>query len=271
MAINKIDLTQVNETLQATFQQPMWLTTNTDDTTLALAAGTVEEVGGYLYRVEGADETVTDDGVPDGTAYIYINDPGTGVAVASCKGVPPTWSATKGGYYRANTKAIFVLVKSGTTYSKKQRLGYINGNRINGDLVVVNKITAALSEAKRIGDFTSNGSTLGLTEDDLFTELDSLFPAETGDVFPCCGSLYNRTGFEFHVISSATKQTPTLWVLQGMKIETESTVVVVQVNPLITKTIGYLSPISGAGALIKNESYGVNQGGTNELYWSLSA
>jgi len=274
MAINKIDMTQVNETLQATFQKPMWLTTNADDTTLALAAGTVEDVGGYLYRVDGGVESVVDSGVADGTAYIYIRDPGTGVATAELLADVPAWRSTEGGYYNGTGKAIFVLEKSGTTYSKKQRLGYINGNRINGDLVVVNKITAAFSEAKRSGNFVSTGVSTGLVESDLYVALDGLFGGETGDRFPCGGSVYDRTNGYLYILSGAIKPSSTTYDLSTMRMQIEETEVVTDVinSPFsVSKKTIYNIVSSGGAPLISAVNITISETGTNSVYWSLTA
>ena len=58
--ITKIDLTNVSGTLQGTFNTPFELTDPTNSTTLSLAAGSCDTIGGYIYQVTGGDFAVTD-------------------------------------------------------------------------------------------------------------------------------------------------------------------------------------------------------------------
>ena len=122
--IIKIDLTDVQDTLQGTFQRDFELTDYTDSPIIELAAGTVEEVGGFIYRVEGGDIVVADSGVINGTVYIEVSDDGDGTASAEVSATSGTWDPNLRGYYKpTGEKTIFAMVKSaGPTYSDKFRI-----------------------------------------------------------------------------------------------------------------------------------------------------
>jgi hypothetical protein len=122
--IIKIDLTDVQDTLQATFQRDFELTTYADGSTITLASGTVEEVGGYLYRVEGGDLAITDGGVANGTVYVEISDDGDGTGTAELSTTAGTWDPNLRGYYKVTgEKTIFAMTKAaGPVYSNRGRL-----------------------------------------------------------------------------------------------------------------------------------------------------
>lgn len=123
MAINKILLTNISDTLQGTFQFPFELTDYTDSSTIVLASGRTEEIGGYLYRVEGGGQSITDSGVSNGTVYAYVQDTGSGSATASVSATVPTYDETKGGWYNGTSKAVCKMIKStGPVYSNKTML-----------------------------------------------------------------------------------------------------------------------------------------------------
>ena len=157
MSILITDLTDVQQTLQNTFQQCMHLTNYTDGTgSLLVAAGNSERVGGALYYVTGGDYTVTDPGgLIDGDIYIYLTDTGGGVGDAYLSNTGPIFDSNNGVWYNDGDKAIIYMVKSGTSYNKKARLsdvpniafkGALRGEAgtllVNDDLLVKDKIEA---------------------------------------------------------------------------------------------------------------------------------
>tara|TARA_R100001198_G_scaffold97046_1_gene91640 strand:+ start:4840 stop:5685 length:846 start_codon:yes stop_codon:yes gene_type:complete len=125
MAINKIDLTDVQNTQQGLFQEGFELTDYSNGSSIVLKAGRVEYVNGYPYRVEGGDETVT--GSPsDGAVYLYIDGSGVDTTTALLSNIAPTWSSQYGGFYNGDDKAIFVFTKSGSSYNDRYRMTDIN-------------------------------------------------------------------------------------------------------------------------------------------------
>jgi len=125
MAINKIDLTDVQNTQQGLFQEGFELTDYSNGSSIVLKAGRVEYVNGYPYRVEGGDETVT--GSPsDGAVYLYIDGSGVDTTTALLSNTAPTWSSQYGGFYNGDDKAIFVFTKSGSSYNDRYRMTDIN-------------------------------------------------------------------------------------------------------------------------------------------------
>ena len=136
MAINKIDLTQVNETLSAVFNsRGFQLSSIAIDTSMIIEGGGVEEIGNYLYRSVGTT-TPTDATGADGDRYLYISDDGTGVGTAEILTTVPEYSKERGGFYYKQKKCIYYTYKSSGNYTKKTRYGYTFGDRTLNDFIV---------------------------------------------------------------------------------------------------------------------------------------
>lgn len=130
MAINKLDFTDLQDSQKGTFQFPVEMDSYVDGDTIALAAGTVEYLGEFPYRVESGDQTITDSGVAVGAVYVLMLDTAaTGVALAYVSTKAGTWDPNKKGYYVNDAtaddgaKVVFRMVKAGSTpiYSKRIR------------------------------------------------------------------------------------------------------------------------------------------------------
>jgi hypothetical protein len=122
--INKIDLTQVNDSLEGVYEavDKFFLTDYTDSATIALASGRVENIGGVPYRVEDGSVTITDSGVANGDVYVHITEDGDGTASATISATAGTLNEAKGGYYSGSSKVVFAMTKStGPIYSSKVR------------------------------------------------------------------------------------------------------------------------------------------------------
>jgi len=127
MAINKIDLSQINETLSAAFSaRGFQLQSLADDSSMILEGGGIEEIGSYLYRVEGAT-TPADATSANGDRYLYVYDSGTGTATAEILTNAPVWNSALGGFYYNNKKAVYYTFKLSGTYTRKQKVGYLLG------------------------------------------------------------------------------------------------------------------------------------------------
>lgn len=156
MAINKISLTDVQNTLQSNLVTPFELTSYADDTSLSLASSRAEEIGNQIYRVESGDFAVTDS-ASDGIAYVYVADPGSGVATATLLNTVPTFDPNKGGWYSGTAKACFIVVKAGTTYSNKYRL------QARGEYVQELKSDNIIADSSIVSpSLTVNSSTAGI-------------------------------------------------------------------------------------------------------------
>lgn len=125
MAINKIDLSIVADVLEANENVEFQLISYADDSSLSLSVGRSERMNNDIYLIETAD-TVILDSASDGIAYVYLTDPGSGVATSYLSNTAPTLNVNKGGYYNSNDKALFKVTKSGTTYSNKKRISVTN-------------------------------------------------------------------------------------------------------------------------------------------------
>lgn len=218
MAINKILYTNVADTLQGTYESPFDLTSYADGNlaSLTIAAGTVEFIGGYPYRVESGAESITDGGVADGTVYVYITDPGTGVAAAALSATAPTWDANRNGYYNGASKAVFIATKvtSGTaSYNDRKRIIQYNGYIEN--LYVKDIVTESFTASQGITPASTFEGT-SPTQAQIFTWLDNTGAIpNTGDAVKITGSAaedvsavnlaYKQYIFSFASRSSATQ------------------------------------------------------------------
>jgi len=125
MTIRKIDLTDVGDTLQGTMTTVFELSDYNDGllSTVDLASGRAEEMGGQVYRVESGDYQVTDAGVADGTVYVHLLDSGAGTATAYMSIEAGIYDPNKGGYYHTDgAKVIFKMKKNSTAYNERIRI-----------------------------------------------------------------------------------------------------------------------------------------------------
>jgi len=116
MSILITDLTDIEQTLQNTFQEKFQLTDyDNGGGPLVLAAGNSIRVGGSLYYITGGDYTVTDNVTTPGSGttacYIYLADAGSGTGVATIETDTPTFDPNNAGYYFGNARAIFSMSK----------------------------------------------------------------------------------------------------------------------------------------------------------------
>jgi hypothetical protein len=122
--IRRIDLTDVGDTLQGT-QTTVFELISYDDgllTTVQLAGGRAEEMGGQVYRVESGDYQVTDSGLANGVVYVHLKDNGDGTASAYLDLNEGTYDGNKGGYYHTDgAKVIHRMIKNGTAYNQRKR------------------------------------------------------------------------------------------------------------------------------------------------------
>ena len=123
MAILITDLTNIQLTLQNTFQEAFQLTSYEDGTdALVLAAGNSQRVGNALYYIASGDYNVLGS-VSDGACYIYLSDLGAGIGAATLSNTDPTFYPNLGGYYNtAGDRAIFSMTQDGTSYINRVRL-----------------------------------------------------------------------------------------------------------------------------------------------------
>jgi len=128
MSILITDLTDIQQTLQNTFQEKFQLTDyDNAPGPLVLAAGNSIRVGGSLYYITNGDYTVTDN-VPTPTTgttpcYIYLSDVGGGIGAATLEDDIPTFDPNKAGYYFGNARAIFSMSKdSSNNFINRVRL-----------------------------------------------------------------------------------------------------------------------------------------------------
>jgi hypothetical protein len=132
------DLTDIEQTLKNTFQQVFQLTQYTSGTSsIVLAAGNSERVGGALYHIANGDFTVTDPGVADGVAYVYLTALTATTGDAYLSAQVPTFDSNSGGWYFDGDKAIIRLVKNGAVFDRKERLSDVPSMTFEGDLGVV--------------------------------------------------------------------------------------------------------------------------------------
>jgi hypothetical protein len=132
--IVKIDLTDVSDTLTNNILQGFALTNPGDIDSAApkLESGRSEEIGGQLYQVRDGDLVVS--GSPsDGTAFVYIEDTGSGVT-ATMSNTVPSWTGQ--GFYNGNAKAVFSCSVSSGSYGGKQRILNNHSLNIRGSLTL---------------------------------------------------------------------------------------------------------------------------------------
>ena len=139
MTINKIDLTNLQQTLSGVLNtRGFQLTSLADDTAMTIEAGGVEEIGDYIYRAT-SQTAATDVTAASGGRYVYVSDDGTGVGSFFVSTQAPTYNA-KGGFYHSFAgglaKCVFYTYKNSGTYTLKTRYDYIQGDRFNGDFTV---------------------------------------------------------------------------------------------------------------------------------------
>ncbi len=124
------DILALQLTTDKTFKSYHQLALTEYDTTTvpAIAAGSVIECNGALYKFDSEEaisttDPVTSSTVADGTVYVCIV-PGTTTATAAFTATAPTWSDSKQGWYgtggSANYRYVeYVMTKSGSNYIAK--------------------------------------------------------------------------------------------------------------------------------------------------------
>jgi len=143
MAINKIDLLQVNETLSAAFNSRKFqLASIAIDTSMDIEGGGVEEIGNYLYRSQSTTTPTDSTGSDAGDVYLYVSDDGSGVGTAEILTTAPTYSQERAGFYYNQKKCIYYAYKTGGNFTKKTRYGYLSGDRALNDFIVGGVLTA---------------------------------------------------------------------------------------------------------------------------------
>ena len=123
--INKIDLTDVQDSQKGLYQLGFELTSYVNGTTIELEASRSEYIGQSPYRVEDGNLPVT--GSPsDGAVYLYITEDGDDTASATLSNTVPTYSPTNGGFYDGLSRALFVFTKSGSNYNDRYKMTDVN-------------------------------------------------------------------------------------------------------------------------------------------------
>ena len=151
--IIRVDLTNVQDTLQGSYTWGFELVNYANGSSLSLAAGRTENIGGTLYRVEDGDLAIPAPGSDD-TWYVYITEDGDGTATASVSTTVPTFNPNNGGYYNGASKAVFIFDRIAVAnYIKKQKLISINLDadgklslkkelQVDGDTVILGTLSA---------------------------------------------------------------------------------------------------------------------------------
>ena len=177
--IDKIPLTNAESLnlLQGTSTTPFQLTDYEDGTSsLAVAGGRTEEIGGYLYSVNDGDYLIdTTAAVVNGIYYVLVKDDGTGSADAYLSTKAGTWDSNKGGYYVNDesaddgAKVVIAVFKAASVWRDRVRADKIRNNTaeineltVRNGLTVFQGITRAgvtLSKiVMEIGDWNINAS-----------------------------------------------------------------------------------------------------------------
>jgi hypothetical protein len=140
--------------------------TNLDNSSVPqVQAGSVFGVnGGLFYVPDGADEAIS--GSPaTGQNYVYAV-PNDGGAAFQYSAVKPVWSATKGGWYDGNNRAVAAFDYSDGEYTQKTILGNLGSGeydtvRISGENIEFWQGTSRVAQIRI--------AALGLVMDGLMT------------------------------------------------------------------------------------------------------
>lgn len=186
--IIKVDLTDVQDTLQGTYQQSFELTDYTDSATISLASGCTESLGDDIYRVESGDLTITDDGLSDGTVYVLVLDDGDGTASAYLSTKGGTFDPNKRGYFINDAsaddgaKVVFTMSKySGVYYGKTKRDLKTISNLKAGQLINIDDSKLSNTSAPRTSVYSYGNSES--TNSSTYTKLLDITYAFSGKMY----------------------------------------------------------------------------------------
>lgn len=98
--------------------------TNYDNTSYPSIAQTSKgtEINGSFVEFSSGALTITDTGISDGEAYIYVYISGGTTVLAEATNTAPTYDVTKSGWYDAGgtKRCVAAMTKSGASYTKKR-------------------------------------------------------------------------------------------------------------------------------------------------------
>ena len=182
-----------------------------------IAAGSVIEVNGGLYKFTSNETILDTEGVSDGTVYIMIV-PATGSCTAEYTNTAPTWDDGKQGWYGTASTAgyrylEFVITKSSTLYSNKST--YTHDDNITLDIANINTInlTNPLNPIKQYNSIL-NGL---LTNGAVFTALDLYIPTD-GNRIKINGAVMGASATYICITSYAERINSTTINIIGMRI-----------------------------------------------------
>lgn len=153
--IGNVNLTSLMETLdrQRRGYQAISLTHYDDNLEPKIAAGSIVELGGALFKCE-ADESITGwAGIGNGNdVYIKLVPSGT-TATAAFVTAAPTWSTSKQGWYVGNDRYIGGLYKDG---SGNYTIKWLYAPEDTQNLLREGKTRPLLEKVVEIGDWDMN-------------------------------------------------------------------------------------------------------------------
>lgn len=165
--------------------------TNYDNTSESqIAAGSIIEVGGALYKV--TTDTAISGSPSDGTVYIYMVPSGV-TLIPTYTNTAPTWDNEKNGWYGTGASANYryleyMMTLASSVWSNKEIFVYDTNINSLGVTTWTKKIDG---RARYVNYLHSSSSTLGA----LYTALDAYIP-EVGDIIKLCGGMYCLTKME---------------------------------------------------------------------------
>ena len=129
--------------------------TNYDNTSYPSIAQTSKstEINGSFVEFSSGALTITDTGISDGEAYIYVYISGGTTVLAEATNTAPTYDVTKSGWYDAGgtKRCVAAMTKSGASYSAKRLVmnretdldNYVTGTddlTVGGDFSVIGDV-----------------------------------------------------------------------------------------------------------------------------------
>jgi len=149
--------------------------TNYDNTSYPSIAQTSKgtEINGSFVEFSSGALTITDTGISDGEAYIYVYISGGTTVLAEATNTAPTYDVTKSGWYDAGgtKRCVAAMTKSGASYSEKRLVtnretdldNYITGT---DDLAIGNDLT--VNGTAEIEDVVYAKNGVSITSGDLY-------------------------------------------------------------------------------------------------------
>lgn len=191
--ILKVDYTNLTDTLIAISRQPFQLSSYVDGAgPLYVASSTVEEIGGNLYIVDGGNVQITDSGIPDGDAFIFLSEDGDGTASLFLSATNGSWDSQKSGIYSGPSKFIGQMVKDSGSYNDRSMFEKMYSPRIIGDIFVNGNIHTAGNSNADLGykpKVSVNDVSAG-NEGLVYTAFKDIVP-NNGDNAICSGSMWD--------------------------------------------------------------------------------